>query len=628
MSSSRLVRSPLLAFPALLVAVFLACGCTSPVGVRRMDPREVQLALTANVLSSETLSAPTLQILNRAGLKEPFQKDPEEVISTLHRGLPTASESDRLFALAELSFAYASRNGLRKYYLASTLYAYAFLFPIDEEATPGRTDPRIRVALDLYNRGLAEAFTSEENRKVVIEEATYELPFGHITITTNPEDFIYGNYRLVEFVQAAELDVRGLRNRYRWPGIGAPLAASLQEDKSRIAPAYFRVPPDTKVPVTAFLRTENRDELFKGGQLRGRLELLTTGEATSVSIDGQTVPLEYELSSAMAYTLEGTQAYRMELKGLFSGDFRVFKEGARFKDGIFFMEPYRPGCIPVVLVHGTASSPVRWAQMLNELQNDPKLWGRCQFWIFTYNTGNPILYSAGILAEGLRNVVAELDPDGRDSALRKMVVIGHSQGGLLARLTAVHSGSRFWSSGFSKPIDQLEVSPETKKILRRTMYYEPVPSVQRLVFIATPHHGSFIAGKWIGKWVGRLISLPFTLLLSLQEVIAADSQAMGMRSIKDVPRSTDNMDPRSPFIQTLASIPVAHGVTAHSVIAVKNPDAPKEKWTDGVVDYSSAHIDWAASELVVHSGHSTQAQPETIEEVRRILMEHLKDGGT
>ena len=64
-------------------------------------------------------------------------------------------------------------------------------------------------------------------------------------------------------------------------------------------------------------------------------------------------------------------------------------------------------------------------------------------------------------------------------------------------------------------------------------------------------------------------------------------------------------------------------VTAHSIIAVKNPDDPREKWVDGVVSYSSAHIDDVTSELVVHSGHSTQSDPETIEEVRRILLEHL-----
>jgi hypothetical protein len=46
--------------------------------------------------------------------------------------------------------------------------------------------------------------------------------------------------------------------------------------------------------------------------------------------------------------------------------------------------------------------------MLNELQNDPNLRGRYQFWLFTYNTGTPILYSAGMLTEALRNVASEL----------------------------------------------------------------------------------------------------------------------------------------------------------------------------------------------------------------------------
>jgi hypothetical protein len=30
------------------------------------------------------------------------------------------------------------------------------------------------------------------------------------------------------------------------------------------------------------------------------------------------------------------------------------------------MHPYRPGRVPVVLVHGTASSPARWADIIND----------------------------------------------------------------------------------------------------------------------------------------------------------------------------------------------------------------------------------------------------------------------
>jgi hypothetical protein len=52
------------------------------------------------------------------------------------------------------------------------------------------------------------------------------------------------------------------------------------------------------------------------------------------------------------------------------------------------------------------------------------------------------------------------------------------------------------------------------------------------------------------------------------------------------------------------------GCTAnHSIIAVDNPEDPQAEGDDGVVAYSSAHIDGVASEFVVHSGHSAPESP-------------------
>ena len=82
------------------------------------------------------------------------------------------------------------------------------------------------------------------------------------------------------------------------------------------------------------------------------------------------------------------------------------------------------------------------------------------------------------------------------------------------------------------------------------------------------------------------------------------------------------MSPAHRLIRTLSSLPIAHGVTAHSIIAVKG-DGPPEQGEDGVVAYSSAHLEGVASERVVRSGHSVQSHPEAIEEIRRILLEHL-----
>jgi hypothetical protein len=262
--------------------------------------------------------------------------------------------------------------------------------------------------------------------------------------------------------------------------------------------------------------------------------------------------------------------------------------------------------------------------MLNELQNDRVLWGRYQFWLFTYNSGNPVAYSGGILADALRSVVNKFDPEGKSSALKKMVVIGHSQGGLLTRLMVTDSGMRFWDNLSSVPLEQLQLSPETKNILQRSLFFKPLPFVHRVVFISTPHRGSFVSAGLIGKLAGKFISLPGKLFNPLQDVIVHNPQVIALRSLKDIPRSTDNMDPKNQFIKALDALPIAPGVTAHSIIAVENPDDPKEKWNDGVVEYSSAHLDGLASELVVHSSHSTQSEPQTIEEVRRILVENLK----
>jgi len=64
---------------------------------------------------------------------------------------------------------------------------------------------------------------------------------------------------------------------------------------------------------------------------------------------------------------------------------------------------------------------------------------------------------------------------------------------------------------------------------------------------------------------------------------------------------------------------VAPGVAFNSIISVKQ-STDFENGDDGVVKYQSAHLADAESELVVHSDHSCQGNPNTIEEVWRILV--------
>ncbi|HEX2929596.1 MAG TPA: alpha/beta fold hydrolase, partial [Candidatus Binatia bacterium] len=279
-----------------------------------------------------------------------------------------------------------------------------------------------------------------------------------------------------------------------------------------------------------------------------------------------------------------------------------------------------PGEIPVVLVHGTASSPARWADLYNEITRDPTLQNGFQIWLFQYNTGQPILYSEMLLRRALTNVLRELDPDGKDPALRRMVVIGHSQGGLLTKLLTVKSGNRFWENVSRAPFDKVEMVQETRDLLREGMFLEPFPSVERVIFIATPHRGSYQATGWGLNLAKRLINLPGALVSQFQVLLK--QQQFAELGMSQPPTAVENMSPGNPFLRALNDLPIDPAIKAHSIIAVQG-GPPFIGKTDGVVAYESAHIDGVESEAVINSGHSTQSHPDTTIEVRRILREHI-----
>jgi pimeloyl-ACP methyl ester carboxylesterase len=335
-----------------------------------------------------------------------------------------------------------------------------------------------------------------------------------------------------------------------------------------------------------------------------------------VIVGDRRVPLEIETTATLAYALAESPIWEQEITRFFDNLGVAGQQRATLALG----EPYRPGKIPVVLVHGTASSVGRWAAMLNGLINDPRIARRYQFWFFTYETGNPIGYSAMLLRDALTKATQRLDPDGQDPELQHMVVIGHSQGGLLTKLLVIHSGSRLYDASFKRPLDELDVSEETRTLLRRARFVEPLPFVQRVIFLATPHRGSYLTLSRISGWIAGLIKLPFRVVGATTDLLTRNRDAMVEPGIRTI-TSLDHMNPRSKFLQALASIPIAPGVHAHSIIAVKG-DGPVEEGDDGVVKYTSAHIDGVKSELVVRSDHSVQWAPEAIEEVRRILLLH------
>jgi pimeloyl-ACP methyl ester carboxylesterase len=604
------------ALAAALIAA--AAACSTPVGVERADSKNVQRALTRSELSSGQLSRTTANELYRWGLAERFDKDPEGAIAVLRLALSQGlAGRGTICALAELSFRHADQSRKRSYYLAAVVYAYAFLFPADPADQVDPLDPRLRLAADLYNLGLAKGFQSADGREVELRGGRFDLPFGELAVSFDPANLTWGSRTLSHFVAVADLQVHGLPTRYRQPGIGAPLAASTEPLVVEKGFDDF-VEPWVKVPVTALLRFDVVQRQIVEGRVTGTLTLEPAGDETA-RIAGREVPLESETTASLAYTLAESPLWAQEIKGFLSG-VGVVDE----KSQLAALSPYKPGRIPAVFVHGTASSAARWAQMINELSNDRDLRGRYQFWLFSYDTGNPIAYSGMLLRESLRAALAKLDPEGADPALRRMVVIGHSQGGLLTKMTAIESGDGFWNTVSKAPFEKVDFPPKTRDLLARMVFVHPLPFVRRVIFVSTPQHGSYFAGNRASHLMARFITFPIDMVHLTNDLLLRNEKTMALISLKRLPTAVDNMTPGNPFIVALASMPVAPGVHAHSIIAVRG-DGPIETGNDGIVEYESAHIEPVDSEFVVRSAHSCQDNPHTIEEVRRILTVHLTE---
>jgi pimeloyl-ACP methyl ester carboxylesterase len=605
---------------ALALIALFASGCATPVGVSRLNEQAAHRKLNANVLSAGKPSAHSTQILERSKLGQRYKKEPQAVLAELNSGLGKPDEHDRLFALSELSFAHAESSHNQSYFLASAAYAYAFLFPADPADAPGPYDPRLRLAVDLYNRGIALGLATKDGKEVDLSERHLSLPFGSLSLTADSAGFNYAGNHLTKFVSLADLKVRGLRNVYRKAGIGAALSARVERAPNDTGSRW--IPPTAKVPITAFVRFDDPRRAMSDGRLHGTVELYDEDRTTVVHVGSYSVPLESDLSAAIAYRLEGSPVWDFEIAGFRRGDFSSLGVGnyGDSSGGLFVLHPYHPNMIPVVLVHGTASSPARWAEMANELLGDPAIGSRYQIWGFIYNSGNPIALSAVRLRESLQAFRKDIDPEGKDPALDQMVVIGHSQGGLLTKMTVVDSGTRFWDNFSKVPFDEADLKPETRDLLTRALFVEPLPFVKRVIFIATPHRGSFLASNPIAKFANKFINLPGGLAKAAVEV-AKFRQPSLLGAPLTIPTALDNMNASNPFLKTLASLPIAAGVHVNSIIAVKGT-GPIADGNDGVVEYKSAHIDGVESERVVNSGHSTQGTPETIEEVRRILYEH------
>jgi pimeloyl-ACP methyl ester carboxylesterase len=595
--------APSLRWLSLLAAAAAACS-PQPVKLRRLDDREVEARRRQSALSSASPSARTLSVLRRLGFEDDAALGAVEPrLGMLPRWEARLAGAELLYRDAKAAEG-ASAPEAEALYLSAALSALEGLRALPLSAASVFDDGH-KLLAELHSGALRRFFSIASEREHPSRWRELRTRDGVLAAAWRQGADSWDPSFFDAFLPAETIEIEGLRARHTRGGIGVPLVAIRHNGPpARATEKLF--PPEGRVYPATFAA------LPAAGGLE--LALLDPRRCETIRVEESPVPVAADFTAPYAQLMVEAELHALGDTGFFSAD------EAEFHRGLFLLEPYDRARIPVVMVHGLWSNPLVWRNLTNDLWGDAELRRRCQVWHYMYPTGTPILNSARELRRSLLEVRRELDPEGDDPAMENFVLVGHSMGGLLTRLMVTRSGDRIWNARFKKPLEELELSDEDRQHARSTYFFEPLPFIRRVVFLATPHRGSTEADSFIAWFGKRVMTVPSRVRGFAERLNHANPEVS--RSWTDQPTSVDVLSPSHVVIRALAELPVE--APFHSVIGDRTW-APGLGRTDGVVTYESAHLDGAESELVVvPSEHDVQTHPETILEVQRILREHAR----
>ena len=202
-------------------------------------------------------------------------------------------------------------------------------------------------------------------------------------------------------------------------------------------------------------------------------------------------------------------------------------------------------------------------------------------------------------------------------------MVGHSMGGILAHTLVAEIGDNLWNVFSNDPFDRMDIDTSQKETIRRLLFFDPDPAVNRAIFVGTPHRGASMAEGGLAGMISRTASMPAEILAATTSLI--DPAAAIKLGIKvDLDRkvtAVQSLEPGAPMVKALEISPYRKGVIYHSIIGDRGKGDTSSS-SDGVVAYWSSHQEGAASELIVPTGHDAYKSPLAIEEINRILLDH------
>lgn len=403
--------------------------------------------------------------------------------------------------------------------------------------------------------------------------------------------------------------------RYQHPGFGVPMVAFALPCQDR--PICHLYPPEGVFrAVTLWL------EAPSGTGPQGDLPVLVLQNAVlqPEHVAGANhYQLAQDVSAPYAQLLERSRIKRLAWWGLIGG-----AEVGR-RSGLYLIDDYDPDKTPIIMIHGLGSSPVIWARLSNAIMGDPDLHRRYQIWHIVYQTNAPLLVDRYRVQHYIDHAWATVDPDGHAPARQGVVLIGHSMGGVIARLLCAQSTPAVWNAAFAAPMESLHADPADLDALKNVFQFKPYPGVDEIIFLAAPQRGSPAASGLLGRLVGLLAwhnieELAGFMRIATQNPTAIQPALLSMLQTGHI-SSIVSLQPDQPVTLADEKLMPAPGIRYDTIAGVIPGLRPP---TDGFVPLSSALLPGSTTTLIIHSDHKVPAKAEAIADVLKILREHGK----
>jgi pimeloyl-ACP methyl ester carboxylesterase len=510
----------------------------------------------------------------------------------------------------------ANGNAARLYYEAAAASALVLEAPDVDARSRG-------VAWDSYQASLKGLLVAATRNRHSAESGALVVNSGGrvLELAVSMHGFAWDVADVQQLIVVDDYRAESLSRVHRRTGIGVPVVVQRRHRTGASASEQFLI-ERSAFAATAVLRVEAGGGEAGGDTCKATIELYNPYAIAAIDFGGQRVPLAADLSSPLAY-------YAIQQTPEVNPIAWFLDPGASTgEEGLYFLEPYQPGKIPIVFVHGLVSSPSTWTDMVNDLRATPGFNEHYQVWAFRYATGSSFLRAAAHLRRSLYEAAETVDPGGTDPALRATVLVGHSMGGLISKLQVVDTGNALWRSVAARPLEQINASERARRELAEALFFERHPNVRRVVFIATPHGGSSWATRPVGQIASALARSEDERSRQYARLMADNPGVFNPAVERRLPTSVDMLEPKNPLLSAMRGLPVCPEVPVHSIVGTGGFVLGLAA-SDGVVPEESAVHPNATSTLYVRASHEKVHREEaTIREVRTILNRHLAEQAT